>query len=131
MGGWTIACSPGRRFIELRWLLESVGGEDATRTDGSLRLGGTDSSVIDRLTSGAVHATDAATGSRTALLDLYHARWNPDLLAAFGLDVALPPEIRSTAGDFGVVRHPDISAPVPLRPVRTRVFPVGGGGEAG
>ena len=55
--------------------------------------------MIDRLTSGAVLATDAATGSRTALLNLYHLHWNPDLLAAFGLDVALLPEIRPTAGD--------------------------------
>ena len=96
---------------KFRWLLESVDGVDAARADGSLRLGGTDSYVIDRLTGGAVNATDAATGSRTALLNLYHAQWDPDLLAAFGLDVALLPEIRPTVGDFGVVRHPDIGAP--------------------
>ena len=95
---------------KFRWLLETVDDVGAARAEGSLRLGGTDSYVIDRLTGGAVHATDAATGSRTALLNLYDARWDPDLLAAFGLDIALLPEIRPTVGDFGVVRNPDVDA---------------------
>ena len=96
---------------KFRWLLDMVDDVAAARVDGSLRLGGTDSYVIDRLTRGAVHATDAATGSRTALLNLRNAHWDHDLLAAFGIDGALLPEIRPTAGDFGIIRHPDISAP--------------------
>lgn len=95
---------------KFRWLLESVDDVVAARADGSLRLGGTDSYVIERLTGGAVHATDAATGSRTALLNLYEARWDPDLLAAFGLDIELLPEVRPTVGDFGVISHPEVDA---------------------
>ena len=95
---------------KFRWLLQAIDDVAAARADGSLRLGGTDSYVIDRLTAGAVHATDAATGSRTALLNLYTGLWDPDLLAAFDVDVSLLPEIVPTVGDFGVIRHPDVNA---------------------
>lgn len=95
---------------KFRWLLRGLDDVSAARKDGSLRLGGTDSYVIDRLTAGAVHATDAATGSRTALLNLYTGHWDPDLLSAFDIDRSLLPEIRPTVGDFGVIRHPDVNA---------------------
>lgn len=95
---------------KFRWLLQSIDDVAAARAEGSLRLGGTDSYVIDRLTAGAVHATDAATGSRTALLNLYTGHWDPDLLAAFDVDVSLLPQILPTVGDFGVIHHPDVNA---------------------
>ena len=95
---------------KFRWLLQARDDVSAARKDGSLRLGGTDSFVIDRLTAGAVHATDAATGSRTALLNLYSGHWDPDLLSAFDLDVSLLPKILPTVGDFGAIRHPDVNA---------------------
>ena len=88
---------------KFRWLLDNVPAANALAGEGRLRVGGTDSFVIDRLTGGAVHATDAATGSRTALLNLRQGRWDPDLIAAFGLDPSVMPEIRPTAGDFGAI----------------------------
>lgn len=95
---------------KFRWLLDELPEIAALREAGKLRLGGTDSYVIDRLTGGAVHATDAATCSRTALFNLREVRWDADLLAAFGLSEALLPEVRPTCGDFGRVRHPDVDA---------------------
>jgi glycerol kinase len=89
---------------KFRWLLDNVTSAAALAEEGRLRVGGTDSFVIDRLTGGAVHATDAATGSRTALLNLRRGAWDPDLMTAFGLDPGLMPEIRPTAGDFGTIR---------------------------
>lgn len=89
---------------KFRWLIDNVPEAARLAEQGRLRVGGTDSFVIDRLTGGAVHATDAATGSRTALLNLRRGVWDPELLAAFGLDPVLLPEIRPTAGDFGAVR---------------------------
>jgi glycerol kinase len=92
-------------------LLEEDPDVQAALKNGGVRLGGTDSYVIHRLTGGDVHATDAATASRTALFNLRAVHWDQDLLAAFGLDPELLPEIRPTTGDFGLVRHPDIDAP--------------------
>jgi glycerol kinase len=60
------------------------------------------------LTQGQVHATDAATASRTALFDIRWVDWSPDLLAAFGLSRDALPEIRWTCGDFGVIDHAEI-----------------------
>ncbi len=95
---------------KFRWLIENVPEVAAARAKGVLRLGGTDSYVIDRLTRGMVHATDAATGSRTALFNLRRVCWDADLLAAFGLDEGLMPHIRMTAGDFGDMEVPDVTA---------------------
>ncbi|MEM7171953.1 MAG: FGGY family carbohydrate kinase [Pseudomonadota bacterium] len=95
---------------KFHWLLENVPEVRQAANQGELRLGGTDSYVIDRLTGGAVHATDAATASRTALFNLRRVVWDSDLLDAFGLKEVFLPMIRPTAGDFGTISHPDISA---------------------
>ncbi len=84
---------------KFRWLLDEDPEVRAALGNGPVRLGGTDSYVIHRLTGGAVHATDAATASRTALFNLRGIHWDPDLLAAFGLERELLPEIRPTTGE--------------------------------
>lgn len=93
---------------KFHWLSHASETAQAAVTAGQLRLGGTDSFVIDRLTGGAVHATDPATASRTALFDIRQRCWDADLVAAFGLDPSALPEIRDTVGDFGLVRHSDL-----------------------
>lgn len=95
---------------KFRWLIDNVPEIAAAQRAGRLRLGGTDSYVIDRLTGGAVHATDAATCSRTALFNLRAVRWDSDLLAAFGLGETILPEVRPTSGDFGEIVHPNVPA---------------------
>lgn len=95
---------------KFRWLIENIADVKAARNKNALRLGGTDSYVIDRLTGGAVHATDAATGSRTALFNLRQVCWDNDLLNAFDLSGELMPGVRPTAGDFGVITHADVNA---------------------
>lgn len=95
---------------KFKWLLENDPAVMASARDGGVRLGGTDSYVIHRLTGGAVHATDAATASRMALFNLRGVHWDEDLLAAFGLDADMLPEIRPTCGNFGLVRHADIDS---------------------
>jgi glycerol kinase len=95
---------------KFRWLIDCVPEVAAAQQAGRLRLGGTDSYVIDRLTNGVVHATDAATCSRTALFNLRAVRWDEDLLAAFGLNEANLPEVRPTCGDFGEICHQEVPA---------------------
>ena len=88
---------------KFRWLLDNVPEAAEAARQGTLRLGGTDAYVIDRLTAGQIHATDAATASRTALFNIRGVDWDDDLLSAFGLDRAWLPEIRATSGDYGTV----------------------------
>lgn len=110
-----IRLDPYFSAAKFRWLIETLPEVAAAERSGHLRLGGTDAYVIDRLTGGAVHATDAATGSRMSLLNLRSAAWDPDLLSAFGIGIEALPEIRPTAGEFGTIRHPDV--PVPGVPI--------------
>lgn len=100
---------------KFRWLIDNLPEVSAARSKGTLRLGGTETYVIDRLTHGAVHAADAGTASRTALFNLRDVCWDRDLLDAFELVEHQLPEIRSTCGDFGTASHPEFGgASVPI-----------------
>lgn len=100
---------------KFRWLIDNIPEVGAAANNGALRLGGTETYVIDRLTGGAVHATDAGTASRTALFNLRHVRWDGDLLDVFDLSEHQLPGIRSSCGDFGTARHDEFGgAAVPI-----------------
>jgi glycerol kinase len=49
-----------------------------------------------------VHATDPTNASRTLLYNIDTFDWDDELLALFGVPRALLPEVRPSAGDFGV-----------------------------
>ena len=90
---------------KFRWLIDNVADVATARDKGALRLGGTATYVIDRLTGGKVHSTDAGTASRTALFNLRNVVWDAELLQAFGLTANQLPVILPTCGDFGTARH--------------------------
>ena len=56
---------------KLAWILDHVAGARARATRGELAFGTIDSFLLWHLTSGAVHATDAANASRTLLFDIH------------------------------------------------------------
>ena len=95
---------------KFHWLSHEIEPAREARAVRRLRLGGTDTFLIDRLTGGETYATDPGTASRTALLDIRARDWDSDLLAAFDIDLTSLPEIRDSVGDFGLVRHGDILA---------------------
>src|SRR4051812_24235475 len=78
---------------KLEWLLR----EHAR--DG-LAFGTVDSWLVWKLTGGRVHATDATNASRTMLVSLETLDWDDDLLALFGVDRTLLPEIRRSDASF-------------------------------
>jgi glycerol kinase len=93
---------------KFRWLLDNVTAVAEANRRGALRFGGTDSYVIDRLTGGAVHATDRATASRTALLNIRTTEWDDALLAGFGLDRKAMPVLMPTCADYGTIAANEI-----------------------
>jgi len=95
---------------KLAWLLENDDAVAEARRRGALRMGTVDSFLCDRL--GAGFATDASTASRTQLHALGTPGFDPWLCERFGVPVEVLPEVRETAGDLGVLRHP--SWPVDL-----------------
>ena len=71
------------------------------RRTGRLAFGTVDSFLLWRLTGGKVHATDATNAARTLLLDIHSATWDGELADLFRVPLALLPEVRDCAGDFG------------------------------
>ena len=86
---------------KIAWLLANLPGARERAEAGELAVGTIDSFLIWRLTGGRLHATDATNASRTSLMDLRTGQWDGDLCRLFGIPMALLPEIRDCAGDFG------------------------------
>ena len=99
---------------KLAWLLDEVPGARTAAETGRLAFGTVDSWLLWKLTGGRLHATDASNASRTLLFDLHRGGWDEELLRIFRIPGALLPEVRDTAGDFGVVAAglPAAGAPI-------------------
>lgn len=82
---------------------------------GRYALGTLDSYLVARLSGGKHHITDASNASRTQLMSLVTASWDPELLAAFEIPLSALPQIVPCWGDLS---HTDpssflgISAPI-------------------
>ena len=76
---------------KMTWLRENLTAEGTVTT--------TDTWLLGRL--GAGYVTDAATASRTMLLDLDSASWSAAACAAFGLDPGTLPTVADCAGVVG------------------------------
>ena len=76
---------------KITWLRENVTADGVVTT--------TDAWLLHRL--GAEYVTDAATASRTMLLDLDAAAWSDAACAAFGVDPGTLPRVADCAGVVG------------------------------
>lgn len=86
---------------KLAWLLDETPGARALAAAGHLRTGTIDTWLVDRLTAGAVFATDASTAARTLLAETSGCIWHPALLDAFGIPPGILAEIRDCDAAFG------------------------------
>ncbi|MEL7465943.1 MAG: glycerol kinase GlpK [Pseudomonadota bacterium] len=102
---------------KLAWILDNVEGARAKAEAGELLFGTVDTWLIWRLTGGAVHATDATNASRTMLYDIRAGRWDEDLLRLLNVPAAILPEVRDSAGDYGLSRADLFGRPIPIRGV--------------
>ena len=87
---------------KMTWLRENLTADGVVTT--------TDTWLLARL--GAGYVTDAATASRTMLLDLEAADWSAEACGVFGLDPAALPEVGDCAGVFGETTAFGASLPV-------------------
>jgi glycerol kinase len=86
---------------KIAFILDAVPGARERAKRGELTAGTIDCFLIWRLTGGKTHATDATNASRTSLYDIRKGRWDEDLCALFNVPMALLPDVRDSAGDFG------------------------------
>jgi glycerol kinase len=99
---------------KLRWLLTTIPDGIRRAERGELCAGTIDSWLIWQLTGGAVHACDLTNASRTQLLNLRSAAWDPKLLSLFSIPAAILPAVRSSSGVFGDVSSIRQIAGVPI-----------------
>ena len=99
---------------KLMWLLEHVEGARARAEAGELAFGTVDSFLIWKMTGGAVHATDATNAARTMLYDIHRGCWSKAICDQLGIPMALLPEVRDCAADFGTTRPDLFGRPVPI-----------------
>jgi len=100
---------------KLAWLLDNVEGARAAAESGSLLAGTIDSWLLWKLTGGRVHATDATNASRTLLFDIHTLAWDAELCALFDVPMAMLPDVRDSAADFGTTSAEHFGASVPIR----------------
>lgn len=86
---------------KLRWLLDEVPGARSLAAAGHLRAGTLDTWLVERLTGGAVFATDASTAARTLLCETRGSTWSVALRELFDIPANVLPEIRNTDAGFG------------------------------
>ncbi len=97
---------------KLAWILDHVEGARARAEAGELAFGTVDSWLIWKLTGGRVHASDATNASRTMLYNIVDGAWDAEICALLDVPMAMLPEVRDCAGDFGTTDL--LGAPLPI-----------------
>ena len=99
---------------KLKYLLDTVPGARARAIAGKLAFGTVDSFLIWRLTGGRVHATDATNAARTMLYNIQTNQWDPEICALLDIPMAILPEVRDCAADFGTTDPDLFGAAIPI-----------------
>ncbi|WP_111732004.1 glycerol kinase GlpK [Roseovarius amoyensis] len=102
---------------KIAWMLDNVPGARARAEAGELLFGTIDCYLIWQLTGGRVHATDATNASRTALYDIRKGCWSADMCAMFGVPMAMLPDVRDCAAEFGTTDPALFGCAIPIRGV--------------
>ena len=92
---------------KVEWLLKELAPKNAA-------FGTVDSWLVHKLTKGRSHVTDPSNASRTMLYDIDHKQWDDDLLKLFGVPREMLPEVRPSAGVFGMADAEFFGQEVPI-----------------
>ena len=84
---------------KMRWLIDNDEQVSQAKAAGRLALGTVDSWLVAKL-SGGTHITDASNASRTQLLALDGAQFDPELCDLLGVPMDALPQIVDTQGEL-------------------------------
>lgn len=99
----------------LGWLLDANPGARAAAAEGKILFGTMDSWLVWNLTGGVdggLHVTDPTNASRTMLMNIATAQWDPKLLEMFDVPAEVLPEIRPSLSRVGVTVAPVAGIPI-------------------
>ena len=99
---------------KISWVLDHVPGARVLAEKGELAFGTVDSFLINRLTGGKVHATDATNASRTSLYNIHRGEWDDELLQLFRVPRAILPKVLNSIDDFGVTELSVLGRIIPV-----------------
>ena len=99
---------------KLAWLLDHIPGARARAEAGDLAFGTVDSWLIWNLTAGHVHATDATNAARSMLFNIATNQWDAELCALLRVPMAVLPEVRDSAADYGRTAPGLFDAEIPI-----------------
>ena len=86
---------------KMEWMLENVPSLRQRALAGEICFGNVDSWLVWMLTRGSTHVCDVSNASRTQLLNLHTATWDPELLNLFQIPRAVLPEVKPSSGEIG------------------------------
>ncbi|MCA0872535.1 glycerol kinase GlpK [Seohaeicola saemankumensis] len=99
---------------KVKWILDAVPRGRARAARGELLFGTIDSFLIWRLTGGAAHVTDATNAARTLLYDIHKGAWSQDICDLLDVPMAMLPEVRDCAGEFGRCQMSVLGGEIPI-----------------
>jgi glycerol kinase len=99
---------------KVKYILDKVDGARDRARRGELAFGTVDTWLIWNLTGGRVHATDATNAARTMLYDIHKGRWSQTICDLFDIPIAILPEVRDCAADFGNTRADLFGHEIPI-----------------
>ncbi|MDO9637221.1 MAG: glycerol kinase GlpK [Pseudotabrizicola sp.] len=99
---------------KVKWLLDHVEGARARAEAGELAFGTVDSWLIWNLTGGRAHVTDATNAARTMLYNIATGAWDAEICGLMGVPMALLPEVKDCAADFGMTRADLFGREIPI-----------------
>ena len=99
---------------KVKYLLDTIPGARDLARAGRLAFGTVDSFLIWRLTAGKVHATDATNAARTMLFNIATQEWDAEICGFLDIPMAMLPEVRDCADDFGVTDPALFGAAIPI-----------------
>ncbi len=97
---------------KIAFILDAVPGARDRAKRGELAAGTIDCFLVWRLTGGRVHATDATNASRTSMFDIVRGKWDQELCDLFGVPMAMLPEVKDSAADFGTTDIFGLTLPI-------------------
>lgn len=99
---------------KLAWILDHVDGARALARSGRLLFGTIDSFLIWKATGGARHVTDATNAARTMLYNIVNGCWDAEICALLDIPMAMLPEVKDSAADFGTTRADLLGREIPI-----------------
>ncbi|QFU09232.1 Glycerol kinase [Rhodobacteraceae bacterium THAF1] len=99
---------------KLKWVLDHVDGARERARNGELLFGTVDTWLIWKMTGGRSHVTDATNACRTLMYDSFKGRWSTTIAKMLDVPMEMLPEVRDSAGDFGMARADLFGREIPI-----------------